>query len=131
MGDRMAFNYSPLAETAASLLLQFGQTVTLTLVTPGAYDPVTGTNAPGTTQTQTAAAVLLDYSLKESGAKFADGSQVKVGDKKCLIEAAGLAWAPDALTTLTDVDGTIWQIEKLRTLAPSGAAIMYTANATK
>ena len=127
----MAFDYSPLATTAATLLAQFGQTVTLTKVTPGAYDPVAGQYAEGTTATQTASAVLLDYSMREAGASFADGSQVRVGDKKCLIEAAGLDWPPDESTTLTDAGGVVWQIEKLRTLAPSGAALMYTANATR
>ena len=127
----MAFDYSPIAATAATLLAEFGQTVTLSKVTPGAYDPVTGTYGPGTTATQTASAALLDYSMRESGASFADGSQVRVGDKKCLIEAAGLDWPPDEATTLTDAGGVVWQIEKLRTLAPSGVAVLYTANATR
>jgi hypothetical protein len=127
----MAFDYSPIAATAASLLAQFGQTVTLSKITPGTYDPVTGGTTGGTTATQTASAALLDYTLQESGAKFADGSQVRVGDKKALIEAEGLAWAPDESTTLIDAAGVIWQIEKLRTLAPSGVAVLYTANATR
>lgn len=127
----MAFDYAPLATTAARLLAEFGQTVTLTRITPGAYDPVTGTNAAGTTATQSASAVLLDWSLKDSGAKFSDGGSVRVGDKKLLIEAAGLAWGPDELTTLTDVAGVVWQMEKLRVLEPSGTALMYTANGTR
>lgn len=128
----MAYDYAPLAATAQRLLALFGATVTLKKTTPGAYDPVTGETGSPTTATQTASAVLLDYSLQESGAKFADGSQVRVGDKKCLIEAKGLAWAPDELTTLTDTAGVIWQIEKIRTLAPAGTpALLYTANATR
>jgi hypothetical protein len=127
----MAYDYAPLAATAQRLLALFGQSVTLSKTTPGAYDPVTGETTGATTATQTAFSVLLDYSLQESGAKFADGSQVRVGDKKCLIEAKGLAWAPDELTTLT-AGGVIWQIEKLRTLAPAGTpALLYTANATR
>lgn len=127
----MAFDYAPLVATAARLLAEFGQTVTLTRVTPGAYDPVTGTNAAGTTATQSAAAVLLDYSAAESGAQFADGSMVQIGDKKVLIQASGLAWAPDALTTVTDVAGVVWQLEQVRTLAPSGVALMYAGNGTR
>lgn len=127
----MAFNYSPIAATALAILADKGQSVTLSKVTPGTYDPVTGETTGAATATQAAAAVLLDYSLQESGAKFADGSQVRVGDKKCLIAADGLAWAPDEATTLTDAAGVVWQIEKLRTLAPSGLAILYTANATR
>lgn len=126
----MAFDYTPIAATASSLLAQFGQAVTLSRTIPGTYDPVTGEETGATTATQAARAALLEYTLQESGAKFADGSQVRVGDKKCLIEA-GLDWPPDETTTLTDAAGVIWQIEKLRTLAPSGVPVMYTANATR
>lgn len=129
----MPFDYSPLAELAAGLLLEFGQTVTLTRTTDGQdYDPATGTwGVPPGEQTQTARAALLDYSLQESGAKFADGSMIRTGDKKCLIEAHGLAWAPDETTILTDAAGVAWQLERIQTVAPSGAAVLHKANGTR
>lgn len=133
MGDTMAtFDYAASAATASRLLAKFGQDVTLSKTTPGDYDPVTGESSDPVTVAQTASAVLLDYSAKESGARFADGSQVMIGDKKCLIEAKGLNWPPDALTVLTDAAGTAWQIDQVRELAPAGApVVMYTANATR
>lgn len=127
----MPFDYSPLAELAAGLLLEFGQTVTLSRTVPGSYDPVTGTTTGDVEQAQTARAALLDYSLQESGAKFADGSMIRTGDKKCLIEAHGLAWAPDETTILTDATGVAWQLERIQTVAPSGAAVLHKANGTR
>jgi hypothetical protein len=127
----MAFDYSPLVSTAAALLAQFGQAVTLARTTGGTYDPVAGTKSGATTQTQTASAALFDYSLQESGAKFAGESMVRVGDKKCLIAADGLTWAPDEGTTLTDAAGVVWQLEHITATAPAGTVVVYTANATR
>lgn len=126
----MTFNYAASAATAARLLANFGQTVTLTRTAPGAYDPVTGTTAADTVSTRTAKAVLLDYTLQDSGAQLADGSTIRVGDKKCLIEPGG-PWAPDELTTVTDAGGTVWRIDNIRVLAPAGTPVLYTARAQR
>lgn len=128
----MPFDYAQAAADAQELLAEFGQRVTLTRDTAGTYDPVTGEETGGGSQTQTAWAVLLDYNLQDSGARFADGSQVAIGDKNIIIEAKGLAWPPDALTTLTDSTGRVWQLEKVRELAPAGSpAVLYKANGTR
>jgi hypothetical protein len=126
------FDYAASAELATRLLTQFGQTVTLTKTIPGTYNPVTGTSTGDTTATQTCMAVLLGYNLHESGARYAEGTMIRVGDKKCLIEAEGLAWGPDEATKLTDATGQAWQLEVVRTLAPAGTPpVLYTANATR
>lgn len=122
------FDYIASAATASRLLAKFGQVVTLSRGTPGVYDPVTGDTTGGGVESQTASAVLLPYKL---GDAFADGALVNVGDRKCLIEAAGLDWEPDALTTLTDAGGEAWQLERVETLAPAGTAVLHTANATR
>lgn len=126
----MAFDYSASAATAQRLLAQFGQAVTLSKTTPGAFDPVTGTSSGDVTVTQSATAVLLDYSLQESGARLAEGVLIRAGDKKCLIGPV-VDWAPDEMTTLTDAAGVVWQLETVRTLAPAGLPVLYTANATR
>ena len=126
------FDYSKSAALASRLLERFGQQVTLSKSVPGAYDPVTGEHTGSEELTQTAWVAMLDYSGAEAGAQFADGSQVRVGDKKALIEAQGLSWPPDEATRLTDVTGQAWSIEQLRELAPAGVpVVMYTANATR
>lgn len=127
----MPFNYAASARTALRLLAQFGQTVTLSRIVPGTYDPAAGETTPDTPQAQTATAALLDYNLIASGQQFADGSMIRIGDKRLLIAAEGLAWAPDEMTTVTDNGGTVWQLEKLTALAPAGIPVLYKANATK
>lgn len=122
----MAFDYSASAATAAALLDNFGQTVTLTRTTEPAYDPITGAYTPGGTTTASAKAALFDYTLQESGAQFADGSVIRVGDKKILIQS-GLAFAPDEMTTVTDASGVAWKIDNVRVLAPAGTPVLYIA----
>lgn len=124
----MAFDYAKAAGTAQRLLAKFGQTVTLTRAVAGTYDPVTGEETGSGSQTQTAWAVLLSYRADDG---FVDAGMVAIGDKKIIIEAKGLAWAPDALTTLTDSTGRVWQLEKVRELAPAGPVVLYQANGTR
>lgn len=123
----MTFNYARAAETALRLLTTFGQSVTMTRTVVGGYDPNTGVTSPDQVTTATVKAALLPYS---NGDKLAAGGMVKAGDCKAYI-APGAAFAPDALTTLTDSAGVVWQLESVETLAPAGVAVLYTANATR
>lgn len=121
----MSFDYAASAATAAALLDNFGQTVTLSRIVPGTYDPATGTMTPDTEQAQTVRAVVLPY----KDGDYLDGT-VRVGDRRALI-APNVAWAPDATTKLTEAGGTVWQLENVAPLAPAGAAVLYKANATR
>ena len=125
MGDRMAFDYTPLTETAAGLLLQFGQTVTLARTIPGAYDPVTGTYGPGTTETASVSAAILPVGSDQVGQSYGDGNMIRQDDRKAIIESAGFVVDTDA--TLTDAAGVVWNIEIANPVAPSGAAVIYKA----
>ena len=126
----MKFNYAKSAATASRLLEKFGQTVELKKSIPGTYDPVDGASADPSETAATANAVLLDYSIQDSGARFADGSTVRIGDKDCIIEA-GL-FEVDESTYLTDSEGVVWQLEKVRKLAPAGQpTVIYRANARR
>ncbi|KAF1711064.1 hypothetical protein CSC70_03815 [Pseudoxanthomonas kalamensis DSM 18571] len=121
----MAFDYPASAATAAALLDTFGQTVTLSRVVPGGYDPATGTVSPDTVQSQTCKAAILPY----RDGDYLDGT-VKAGDRKALIEP-NLSWAPDATTKLTEVSGSVWQLEAVTEVAPAGVPVLYKANATR
>lgn len=123
----MTFDYAASAATANRLIANFGQAVTLTRTVAGGYDPVTGTTSPDVVQAATVKAALLPYS---NGDKLAAGGMVKAGDCKAYI-APSAAFAPNALTTLTDSAGIVWQLESVETLAPAGVAVLYTANATR
>lgn len=125
----MAFAYAPLAATARRLIDSFGQPVTLTRRTAGTFDPVTGAVTGAADETQAAVAVLLDFTAAESGQAMTEGTQVRQGDKKMLIAAEGLIWAPDELTKVTDAAGTVWGISNMKTLSPAGTPLVYTARA--
>lgn len=123
----MTFNYAASAATARRLLDKFGQTVTLTRTVAGGYDPATGVTTPDVTDTATVKAALLPYS---NGDKLAAGGVIRTGDRKAYI-APDTTFAPDALTKLTEADGTVWQLESVEPLAPAGVPVLYTANATR
>lgn len=121
----MAFDYPASAATAAALLDNFGQTVTLKRIVPGGYDPDTGIVAPDTEQTQAVRGVVLPY----KDGDYLDGT-VKAGDRRALI-APNVDWAPDETTTLTEASGAVWQLENVAAVAPAGVPVLYKANATK
>lgn len=125
----MAF-YDDMAAVALDLITEFGQAATLDGVTPGTYDPVTGETTGDTPITQPCQLILLDYSLQESGIKYAEGSQVQNGDKKILIAAQGLTWAP-ALTTTITADGAIWRAVNIKLSNPAGTPLVYEIHGRK
>lgn len=121
----MAYDYAPLTATARRLLAEFGQTVTLTKVTPGAYDPVTGETSDPVTVTEDASAAILPVGGDDVGQTFGDGDMVRQDDRKAIIEST--TNAPDELTTLTDAAGVVWDIKVVKAVAPSGEAVIYKA----
>lgn len=125
----MAF-YDDMATVALDLISEFGQAARLDDVTPGAYDPITGETSGDLPITQPCQLILLDYTLQESGAKYAEGTQVLTGDKKILIAAKGLSWAP-ALTTTITADGAIWRAVNIKVSNPAGTPLVYEIHGRK
>lgn len=115
----MAFDYSASAATAAALLDNFGQTVTLTRTTEPTYDPVTGTYTPGSTSTATAKAVLLPAG-EDAGKQFGESGVVRVDDRKVIADAPF-----DEMTKITDAAGTVWAVVNAVALDPAGTAVLY------
>lgn len=119
---------------AAAVVAEIGELVTLTLVEPGEYDPVTGTSVPGSTKTQQARAILDNYNLQSSGTQYADGTQILRDDKKLFlpamqdVESAGamkpLEWPPTLAATVT-ASGHEWKIISIQTINPTGDVLAY------
>lgn len=126
----MAAFYERMAATALRLITRFGQTGTISDVTPGTYDPANGATTGDTPISQTAQMILLDYSLQESGAKYNEGTQVLAGDKKILIAAQGLAWAP-MMTSRITADGAVWQAVNIKVSNPAGTPLVYEIHGRK
>lgn len=113
----MTYDYVKAAATAKRMLTHFGATVTVTRVTPGAYDPVTGGSTDPVTQTWAPKGVKLEYSEREI-----DGSQIKTGDQRVYMSAEpGLE--PQAGDTVT-LGSEVWRVVRPRTLAPAGIVVL-------
>ena len=78
---------SPLRKVASKLMAKFGGTATIRRVTPGVYNPTTGTISETTADT-VVHGVLQDVNLREVN------ELIQAGDKRLLIAAADLANAP-------------------------------------
>lgn len=114
--------YADLTADADSLLSEFGQSVTLTHITAGAYDPDTG-SVTNTTTTQTGTGAVFDFGLHQSGAAFTAGSMIISGDKQLYLSAVGIT-APAAGDQLT-IGSDVWSVVSVKTTAPAGTVVLY------
>ncbi|UHC82312.1 hypothetical protein LS633_00260 [Pseudomonas sp. NIBR-H-19] len=120
----MSAFYDRMAATALRLIERFGLAATLSEVTPGEYDPVTGVETGGATLTQTGQLILLDYTAQEAGIINAAGSLVRQGDKKIMLAAKGLEWPPSMTTTVL-ADGLTWTVVNVKSTNPAGTPLVY------
>lgn len=117
---------------ALELITEFGEDAVLTVftTTAGANDWDAGVP---TEQTLTARMVFLNFSSQSNstgnGERYFEGSLVHVGDKKVLLAALGLAFAPNVNALITRADGTVWKIVQMKGLDPNGQQILYTIQA--
>jgi hypothetical protein len=108
---------SPLRKVASKLMARFGGVATLRRVTPGVYNPTTGTVTETTADT-TVRGVLEDVNLREVN------DLIQAGDKRLLIAAADVASAP---TTADEVliSNVVNQVIQVRTIEQDNIAITY------
>ena len=118
--------YNEMQAMAARQLSTKGAPLMLTRSTAGAYNPATG-----------AAAVALTISASIGvGAAFdfpavnAPGSDILRGDKKILVSATGLSFAPQPGDYLT-IGGVQHSVINVKTLAPAGVPVLYTVQARR
>lgn len=111
----MSFNYAPLASTASALLQKFGQQLTFTRTTRGAYNPVTGQASESTT-TFTKYACIFDYSEADSG-----GLTIEAGDRRLLAEA-GDYQVGDTVA----IDGSIYRVMNVSISQPAATGLSAT-----
>lgn len=127
----MTFAYDEIADLADELIREFGQTVTVTMRSSGAYDPATGASTV-TETTQTCTGAVFDYSLIASGAQNADGSMILATDKQLLLSPYTTAGAaitrpvPDG--TRVTVGSTVYTVKNVKAVEPAGTPVMYDCN---
>lgn len=113
----MAFDYLATARDAAALLAEFGAPVTLTRITPGTYDPATGTVSQ-TTTTHTATGVKLNYEQRAI-----DGTNILQGDQRVYLDPL-IAAAPQAGDTLT-IGAEVFTVVASRPESPAGVVVLH------
>ncbi len=110
--------YDGLAETAGTLLAQFGKPLTLRIQTGASFDAVNQVTDP----------VYQDYAvsglvLNFSGTINEAGTIVNSLDKKIIVSVAG---APEPTTGALVIDGaTIYAIQNVKPLSPAGVSVIY------
>lgn len=126
----MATVYSSAIALALRLITKKGEKgVTLREYKEGTANPTKPwkpTAAVVPTRTLKCNAVFLDFDLKGAEPKrFADGTEVRQGDKQVYLAASGLDFAPDLNNILVRLDGTEWRVGNLKSLDPDGTPIVY------
>jgi len=119
--------YTRLQATANRLLRGKGQSLTLTRITAGTYDPATGGMTGATTSTQSAYGAIFDY-----GAKQIDGTLIKAGDKQLLLSAFktdGAALTAPVLGDTVSIGGVTYTlVEPLKEVNPAGTVVLFDVN---
>lgn len=106
-----------LRKVASKLMSRFGGSATIRRVTPGAYNPATGTASEAITDAMVRG-VLEDVTLREVN------DLVQAGDKRLIIAAADIVFAP---TTAEEViiEQITYQVVTIRTVEQDNTAITY------
>ena len=118
----MSAFYDRQAATAQRLLAQFGQPVTVSRVTGGTEDPLTGEMTGQTTESYTPNGVLLNYSVKEAGDSRAAGNEIRTSDRKLLLAPFDV---DPVVTDSVTVDGREWTIIRIKPLRPAGQTLLH------
>ncbi|MBT2326120.1 hypothetical protein J7E62_27710 [Variovorax paradoxus] len=114
----MSFDYAEVAAEVDGILVEYGADATLTRVTPGAYDPATGTTGAASTTTWAGTGAKFDYEQRDI-----DGSLVRMGDQRVYLSTVGIV-NPKTGDTLT-IGGTVYQVIASRPLQPALTAVLY------
>lgn len=109
--------YSILKNTANSLLVKFGQSVTISRNSAGSYNTSTGTSVI-TTTTQNSRGALFDYGLGEI-----DGTLILKGDKKMLLSAVGIT--KPFVNDVVSANGSVFTILSVNETNPANSVVMY------
>ena len=106
-----------LRKTATKLMSKFGGDVTLRTVTPGVYNPTTGT-ASEVTSDATIKGVLEDVNAREVN------DLIQAGDRRLTIAAADVTAAPTSADRLV-IQGQVFQVVRIATIEQDNQPITY------
>jgi hypothetical protein len=107
----------PLRKVASKLMAKFGGVATLRRVTPGIYNPTTGTVSETTSDTALRG-VLENVALREVN------DLIQAGDKRLIIAAADTAAVPTTADRVIISNRTL-QVIEVRTIEQDNEPITY------
>jgi nanoRNase/pAp phosphatase (c-di-AMP/oligoRNAs hydrolase) len=110
-------NYAATAASATKMLTQFGQTVTRTIVTAGAYDLATDT-VTQTETTESRIGAVFDFADALQNMR---GNLIQVYDKRLYLDPNGSA----ALTDRYTIGGTQYTVVSISETNPAGTVVLY------
>jgi hypothetical protein len=108
--------YESLGDTALSLLVKFGKSITLSRETGGSIDPITGAVTAGTDTSVTTTGVLLSYPDK-----MIDGTRILSSDRLLLLSNEQAPLPSDKPV----IDGEEWSIVNPDKISPAGIDVIY------
>ena len=108
---------SPLRKVASKLMAKFGGVATIRRVTPGVYNPTTGTASETNTDTAVRG-VLEDVNVREVN------DLIQSGDKRLTIAAADVAAVPSTADRVL-IGGVTHQIIRVTTVEQDNTAITH------
>ena len=108
---------NPLRKVASKLMAKFGGVATIRRVTPGIYNPTTGTASEVTADT-VVRGVLEDVNVREVN------DLIQAGDKRLLIAAADTA-APPTMADRVIISNRTLQVIEVRTIEQDNEPITY------
>lgn len=109
--------YGGLANTATNLLTKYGQTVTFSRETGGAFDPTLGEESGATTTTWTGNGAAFNFNRSEI-----DGVMVQASDLRLLLEAVSTA---PAIGDQVTVDSVAYHVISVTPASPGGVVVKY------
>lgn len=108
---------TPLRKVASKLMAKFGGEATIRRVTPGIYNPTTGTSSEVVADTALRG-VLENVSLREVN------DLIQAGDKRLIVAAADTAAVPTTADRVVIASRTL-QVIEVRTIEQDNTPITY------
>lgn len=116
-------NYAATARSVKRQIKAAGMAMTLARITPGVYDPATGSVA-STSATHTGFGVKLNYAQN-----MVDGSRILQGDQRVYLDPL-IGATPQPADTLT-IGTDVWNVVESRPLSPAGVVVLHDVQVRK
>lgn len=117
--------YGEMAGTAREMIREFGKPVSITLVTPGVYDPSTSTKSPDAEEVTVTKGVQTSFSNRD-----VDGTSILATDVRLLVAATSLSRKPRPGDRVI-IAGETFGVVNSTAVEPGPVALLYAVQLRK